>query len=103
MKEELYADVYKFGEMILEILTNGRMTNAAASIHSKPREVVLREIYNENEVPSASPLQDIKLVLEVALLCTRSKSSDRPSMEDALKLLSELKPLKDNKPSKEKY
>lgn len=90
-------DVYKFGEMVLEILSGGRLTNAAASIHSKPWEVLLREIYNENEVTSANSLQEIKLVLEVAKLCTRSRSSDRPSMEDALKLLSGLKPLEDDR------
>ncbi|XP_028754016.1 leucine-rich repeat receptor-like protein kinase TDR isoform X2 [Neltuma alba] len=97
MKEEFYADVNKFGEMIVEILTNGRLTNAAASIHSKPREVLLREICDENDVSSASSLQEIKMVLEVALLCTRSKSTDRPSMGDALKLLSGSMPPEDHK------
>ncbi|XVE71086.1 hypothetical protein DITRI_Ditri10aG0122000 [Diplodiscus trichospermus] len=93
-KEELYMDIYNFGEIILEILTSGRLTNAGASIQSKPRDVLLREIYNENEAgPTNSSLQEeIKLVLDVALLCTRSRPADRPSMEDALKLLSGLKP-----------
>ncbi|KAK7304774.1 hypothetical protein VNO77_42661 [Canavalia gladiata] len=102
-KEELCMDIYKFGEMILEILTSGKLTNAATSIHSKPWEVLLREIYNENEANSASSLQEIKLVLEVAMLCTRSRSTDRPSMEDALKLLSGLKHLEldDGRTSKE--
>ncbi|RDX71870.1 Leucine-rich repeat receptor-like protein kinase TDR, partial [Mucuna pruriens] len=100
-KEELCMDIYKFGEMILEILTGGRLTNAGASIHSKPLEVLLREIYNENEASSASSLQEIKLVLEVAMLCTRSRSSERPSMEDVLKLLSGLKHLEDGRTSKE--
>ncbi|XP_027338409.1 leucine-rich repeat receptor-like protein kinase TDR [Abrus precatorius] len=100
-KEELCMDIYKFGEMILEILTSGRLTNAATGIHSKPWEVLLREIYNENETSSASSLQEIKLVLEVAMLCTRSRSSDRPSMEDALKLLSGIKHLDDGRTSKE--
>ncbi|XP_020207733.1 leucine-rich repeat receptor-like protein kinase TDR [Cajanus cajan] len=97
-KEELCLDIYKFGEMILEILTGGRLTNAGASIHSKPWDVLFREIYNENE---ASSLQEIKLVLEVAMLCTRSRSLDRPSMEDVLKLLSGLKHLDDGRTSKE--
>ena len=94
-------DVYKFGEMTLEILTGGRLTNAAASIHSKPWQVLLREIYDENEVSSPSSMQEIKLVLEVAMLCTRSRSSDRPSMDEALKLLSGLKPVEDGRASKE--
>lgn len=93
-------DVYNFGEIIVEILTNGKLTNAGTSIHNKPREVLLREIYKENEVDSkTSVIEEIKLVLEVALLCTRSRTSDRPSMEDAVKLLSGLKP-QDNNSSK---
>jgi len=88
MEEELSNDVYNFGKMILEILTGGRLTSAAAIIHSKSQETLLREVYNDNEVTSASSMEEIKLVLEVAMLCTRSRSSDQPSMEDALKLLS---------------
>ncbi|KAG6625704.1 leucine-rich repeat receptor-like protein kinase TDR [Carya illinoinensis] len=97
IKEELYMDVYNFGDIILEILTNGKSTNTGTSFHNKPREVLLREIYNENEVYSNITVQEeIKLVLEVAFLCTRSRTCDRPSMEDALKMLSGLKP-QDNK------
>ncbi|XWS26291.1 hypothetical protein CRYUN_Cryun26dG0019300 [Craigia yunnanensis] len=36
--------------------------------------------------------EEIKPVVDVALLCTRSRPADRPSMEDALKLLSGSKP-----------
>lgn len=100
LKEELCNDIYNFGKMILEILTGGRFTSVAASIQSKSHEVLLREVCNGNEVSSTSSIQDIKLVLEVAMLCTRSRSSDRPSMDDALKLLSRLKDLEDHKNSK---
>lgn len=101
IKDELYMDVYNFGEIIVEILTNGKLTNAGTSIHGKPREVLLREIFKENEVDSkTSVIEEIKLVLEVALLCTRSRTSDRPSMEDAVKLLSGLKPQDNNNSSK---
>lgn len=89
VEEELCRDVYSFGEMVLEILTNGRLTNSGASLQSKAREVVLREIYNENEIGANISFQEeMKRVLEVATLCTRSRPSDRPSMEDTLKLLS---------------
>lgn len=88
IKEELSKDIYSFGEIILEILTNGRLTNAGATIQGKPREILLTDIDNENEVIQ----EEIKLVLEVAFLCTRIRPCDRPSMEDALKLLSGLKP-----------
>eukprot|EP00258_Populus_trichocarpa_P044550 XP_024460569.1 leucine-rich repeat receptor-like protein kinase TDR [Populus trichocarpa] len=92
IKEELCMDTYKFGEIVLEILTNGRLANAGGSIQSKPKEVLLREIYSANQTGSADAMQEeIKLVFEVALLCMRSRPSDRPSMEDALKLLSGVK------------
>lgn len=94
IKEELYMDIYGFGEIILEILTNGRLTNAGTSIRNKPRESLLREICNDNEVGSSSSLQEeIKLVLDVALLCIRTTPSDLPSMNDTLKFLSRLSPL----------
>ncbi|KAJ6743037.1 hypothetical protein OIU85_017056 [Salix viminalis] len=92
MKEELCMDTYKFGEIVLEILTNGRLGNSGGSKQSKPKEVLLREIYSENQTGSADAMQEeIKLVFEVVLLCMRSNPSDRPSMEDALKLLSGVK------------
>ncbi|KAK5830166.1 Leucine-rich repeat receptor-like protein kinase TDR [Gossypium arboreum] len=94
IKDELYMDIYRFGEIILEILTNGRLTNGGEIVQSKPKDVVLREIYSENEATddSTNSLQDeIKQVVDVSLLCTRSRPADRPSMKDALKLLSGLK------------
>ncbi|KAE8675823.1 putative lipid binding protein [Hibiscus syriacus] len=93
IKDELHTDIYKFGEIILEILTNGRLINGGENIQSKPKDALLREICNENEATdSTNSLQDeIQLFVDVALLCTRSRPADRPSMKDALKLLSGLK------------
>ncbi|KAK3005993.1 hypothetical protein RJ639_017630, partial [Escallonia herrerae] len=91
--EELHMDIYNFGELILEISSNGRLKDAGRSIQSKPKEVLLGEIYGENEVGSSKSLQEeISSVIDVVLLCTRSRPSDRPSMKDALKLLSGLNP-----------
>lgn len=92
IKEELYRDIYNFGELILEILTNGRLSNASTSLQNTSKEVLLREVLDDNDVPPSSSVQEeIKLVLEVASLCTRVRPSDRPSMEEALKLVSGLK------------
>ncbi|XP_009630705.1 uncharacterized protein LOC107776166 [Nicotiana tabacum] len=92
IKEELYRDIYNFGEVILEILTNGKLSNAATSLQNTSKEALLREVLYENDVaPSNSVQEEIKLVLEVASLCTRNRPSDRPSMEEALKQLSGLK------------
>ncbi|XP_077238038.1 leucine-rich repeat transmembrane protein kinase family protein [Tasmannia lanceolata] len=93
VKEEICRDIYSFGEILLEILSNGRLKNGGGIVQSKSREVILQEIYDENEGGDTDALrEEIKLVLEVAMLCTRSMPSDRPSMEDALRLLSGLMP-----------
>ncbi|KAH7860376.1 hypothetical protein Vadar_012736 [Vaccinium darrowii] len=89
LKDEFQTDIFSFGELVLEVLTNGRLKNAGGSIHAKPMVTLLREICHENEVsPSDSIQEEIKVVVEVALLCTRSRPCDRPSMEEVLKLLS---------------
>ncbi|KAL5985460.1 hypothetical protein ACLOJK_027444 [Asimina triloba] len=87
LKEEIYQDIWCFGEILLEILTNGRMKNGVRSIHGKPRDTILQEICSENIVADSrdTSREEIQVVLEVALLCTRSTPSDRPSMEDASK------------------
>ncbi|MCL7032040.1 hypothetical protein MKW94_019434 [Papaver nudicaule] len=92
IKEEMYRDICSFGEVILEILRNGKAINTGGSIaQGKPtaRESTLREILDENnEVKAGTSEEDeIKLVLEVAFRCTSSKPSNRPTMDEALKLL----------------
>ncbi|XP_010533087.1 PREDICTED: leucine-rich repeat receptor-like protein kinase TDR [Tarenaya hassleriana] len=88
-RTELKADVYSFGELVFEILTNGRPMNGGEVTHRKPKDDLLREICEENGVgPRDSTQGEAKRVVEVAILCTRSNPSDRPSMEDAVKLLS---------------
>ncbi|VYS69994.1 unnamed protein product [Arabidopsis thaliana] len=91
IRVEKQKDVYNFGQLILEILTNGKLMNAGGlMIQNKPKDGLLREVYTENEVSSSDFKQgEVKRVVEVALLCIRSDQSDRPCMEDALRLLSE--------------
>ncbi|CAL1358897.1 unnamed protein product [Linum trigynum] len=96
VKEDLYGDIYSFGEIVLEILSNGGHAKAGWGTQNKPTEVLLRAMYSENESCTLdSTKREIKQVLEVALLCTRSRPSDRPTMEEALKIL--LKPIPQNK------
>ncbi|KAK1418427.1 hypothetical protein QVD17_27571 [Tagetes erecta] len=98
MEQDLKEDIFHFGEVVLEILTNGKRKNGGISIHKTSKDVLLKEIYDDNEVSaslsSKSTQEEIKLVLEVVLRCTSSKQSDRPSMEDVLKILSRLDPKK---------
>ncbi|KAL6532729.1 hypothetical protein OROGR_013689 [Orobanche gracilis] len=89
IRDELYMDVYNFGELVLEVLTNG--THANASDVTEKKDFV-REVAHEHGIDRSPSCQDeVKSVIEVALLCTRRRLSDRPSMEDVLKMLSGLK------------
>ncbi|XP_068648691.1 leucine-rich repeat receptor-like protein kinase TDR [Aristolochia californica] len=91
LEKEMSRDIYSFGELLLEVLTNGRLKNSGELLQSKPQEAILREMYNENAGGCTdAEKKEIKIVLQVALMCTRSSPSDRPSMEDVLKQLSGL-------------
>ncbi|KAJ0752136.1 putative protein kinase RLK-Pelle-LRR-XI-1 family [Helianthus annuus] len=98
-EHDLKDDIFHFGEVVLEILTNGKRKNGGISVHKTPKDALLKEVYDDNEVASSpssseSVQEEIKLVLEVVLACTSSEQSDRPSMEDVLKILSRLDPEK---------
>lgn len=98
-EHDLKDDIFHFGEVVLEILTNGKRKNGGISVHKTPKDVLLKEIYDDNEVSASSSSsksiqEEIKLVFEVVLRCTSSKQSDRPSMEDVLKILSRFDPKK---------
>lgn len=81
-------DVYNFGGLVLEVFTNGRVVNVSEFRHGDRREALMRRVSDENGVVSN---EDVKSVVEVALMCSTSRPSERPSMQDALKLLPKLK------------
>ncbi|CAN8279553.1 unnamed protein product [Cochlearia groenlandica] len=90
IRTEQQKDIYSFGELLFEILTNGKLRNVGGLIPNKPKDVLLREVYAENELSSSGFEQgEAKRVVEVALLCITSNQCDRPCMEDALRFLSE--------------
>ncbi|CAH9136083.1 unnamed protein product [Cuscuta epithymum] len=92
-KEELFKDIYNFGKLVMEVLANGRAKSVevAANRQMKPHAdgALLREVLFENDISPSNPIQveEVKRVLEVGLLCTRIRASNRPSMQEALKLL----------------
>ncbi|ESQ44471.1 hypothetical protein EUTSA_v10005775mg [Eutrema salsugineum] len=88
IRAEQQKDIYNFGELILEILANGKLRDAGRLMHNKPKDVLLQEVYAENKVSDIEK-GEVKRVVEVALLCITSNQSDRPCMEDALRFLSQ--------------
>lgn len=92
IREQLEMDMYNFGEIILEVLTNGRLAGAGESILDRSKDALLREICIENGLNSNDSIQqDVRSVLEVALLCTQRRTSDRSTARNALMLLLERK------------
>lgn len=53
--------------MILEILCNRRLTDAGASIHSKPGEVLLRELYDKIDISLKMGWLDIDFIIDGGL------------------------------------
>lgn len=96
LREEFLNDIYNFGEILLEILTNGSMTYNGKSQWNKPREDTPDEIYSYYNDPSDAQRKEIEVIFQLALKCTRSAPSDRPSMADLLSVLSDLRPNKDS-------
>ncbi|KAL9233937.1 hypothetical protein vseg_008869 [Gypsophila vaccaria] len=87
IKEELSTDVCNFGEIILDILTNGRVKNVRKSAQSKTKDSILEDVCKEIGVGSQNPSRkEIDLLLQVALLCINNTA--RPTIQDVLKLLS---------------
>lgn len=96
LREEFLNDIYNFGEIVLEILSNGSITYNGKSQLNKPREATLDEIYSYYKDLSDAQRKEIEVVFQLALKCTRSAPSDRPSMTELLSVLSDLRTSKDS-------
>ncbi|KAL3623959.1 hypothetical protein CASFOL_032775 [Castilleja foliolosa] len=91
VRDEVCNDVYNFGELVLEVVTNGRVVNASEIIRKEDDYSLEKEVSRENGIDQ----EEVKSVIEVALLCIRSRGSDRLSMKDVLNVLSGLKSITD--------
>ncbi|GER33665.1 leucine-rich receptor-like protein kinase family protein [Striga asiatica] len=87
LSDELHMDVYNFGKLILEVVTGGKLANAYDTTKSKSEDLIAEVARANANFISVLSQDDVKLVVEVALLCMNS----RPSMQDVVKLLTGLK------------
>ncbi|CAA0819958.1 Leucine-rich repeat transmembrane protein kinase family protein [Striga hermonthica] len=85
--DELHMDVYNFGQLILEVVTGCKLANASDTMKSKSEDLIAEIARANANFISVLSQDDVKLVVEVALLCMNS----RPSMQDVVKLLTGLK------------
>ncbi|EEE53016.1 hypothetical protein OsJ_35722 [Oryza sativa Japonica Group] len=86
-------DVYGFGVTLLETISgmskSGRDTRHQASIEwawGKRNSGVMNKLFDPSLCDN-SQLKEIKRCIEIGLLCTQKKLTDRPTMPDVLQML----------------
>ncbi|KAI3502735.1 hypothetical protein L1887_30998 [Cichorium endivia] len=93
------SDTYSFGIVVLEIVSGKKCSDVFDL--SRPDEYLLEHAWNmyDNEThlnlidqaldPSEYKADDVQKIIEIALTCTRSPVSDRPTMSEVLMLLND--------------
>ncbi|KAI3743118.1 hypothetical protein L1987_60821 [Smallanthus sonchifolius] len=93
------ADTYSFGMVVLEIVSGKRCSDVLDASH--PDEYLLQHAWNlydnntpltlvdETLDPSEYTEHDVKKFIEIALMCTHSTASERPTMTEVLLLLND--------------
>ena len=94
-------DIYSYGVVLLELLTGKRPTDQEFGesvdivewIRRKIRDnKSLEEALDPNVGNSRHVIEEMLLVLRIALLCTAKLPKDRPTMRDVIMMLEEAKP-----------
>lgn len=97
------SDIYSFGVVLMELLTGKRPIESEFGDGVDIVQWVRRKIQTKDGVldlldprmgGAGVPLQEVVLVLRVALLCSSDLPIDRPTMRDVVQMLSDVKPKK---------
>ncbi|XP_047323123.1 LRR receptor-like serine/threonine-protein kinase ERL2 [Impatiens glandulifera] len=90
------SDVYSFGIVLLELLTGRK----AVDNESNLRQLILSKADNNTVMEAVDPevtvtcmdLSHVRKTMQLALLCTKSNPSERPTMHDVTRVLVSLLP-----------
>nr|APU94831.1 leucine-rich repeat receptor-like protein kinase [Pohlia nutans] len=95
------SDIYSFGVVLMELLTGKKPIETEFGDGVDIVQWVRRKIQTKDGVLDVLdprmggvgvPLQEVMLVLRVALLCSSDLPVDRPTMRDVVQMLSDVKP-----------
>ncbi|KAF3781939.1 LRR receptor-like serine/threonine-protein kinase [Nymphaea thermarum] len=85
------SDVYSFGIVLLELLTGMKAVDDDSNLHqlilSKAANNTVMETLDSEISSTCDDLSIVKKVFQLALLCTKKQSSDRPTMHEVARVL----------------
>ncbi|KAL0533302.1 hypothetical protein IC582_030115 [Cucumis melo] len=90
------SDVYSFGIVLLELLTGKKAVDDESNLH----QLILSKIDNNTVMEAVDPevsvtcidLAHVRKTFQLALLCTKHNSSERPTMHEVSRVLISLQP-----------
>ncbi|CAN6465867.1 unnamed protein product [Victoria cruziana] len=85
------SDVYSFGIVLLELLTGMKAVDNESNLHqlilSKAANNTVMETLDPEISSTCDDLSIVKKLFQLALLCTKKQSSDRPTMHEVARVL----------------